>query len=63
MTRLGIPSFVWTGGRMHEGLEMALDTSAARGKRMMDFAHLAARARRFIGMKREAAQRQITAAT
>ena len=29
MRRLGIHSFVWTGGQTQEGLEMALEKSAA----------------------------------
>ncbi|MCE6959090.1 sugar phosphate isomerase/epimerase [Cereibacter sphaeroides] len=40
MRRLGIHSFVWTGGQTQEGLEMALDKSAEHGYRMIEFAYL-----------------------
>ncbi|MSU88440.1 TIM barrel protein [Rhodobacteraceae bacterium 2CG4] len=40
MRRLGIHSFVWTGGQTQEGLEMALEKSAAHGYRCIEFAYL-----------------------
>lgn len=40
MRRLGIHSFVWTGGQTQEGLEMALERSAAHGYRAIEFAYL-----------------------
>jgi D-psicose/D-tagatose/L-ribulose 3-epimerase len=40
MRRLGIHSFVWTGGQTQEGLEMALEKSAEHGYRMIEFAYL-----------------------
>lgn len=40
MRRLGIHSFVWTGGQTQEGLEMALQKSAQHGYRMIEFAYL-----------------------
>lgn len=40
MRRLGIHSFVWTGGQTQDGLEMALDKSAEHGYRMIEFAYL-----------------------
>ncbi len=40
MGRLGIHSFVWTGGQTQEGLEMALTKSAEHGYRTIEFAYL-----------------------
>lgn len=40
MRRLGIHSFVWTGGQTQEGLEMALEKSAEHGYRTIEFAYL-----------------------
>jgi D-psicose/D-tagatose/L-ribulose 3-epimerase len=40
MRRLGIHSFVWTGGQTQDGLEMALEKSARHGYRMIEFAYL-----------------------
>jgi D-psicose/D-tagatose/L-ribulose 3-epimerase len=40
MRRLGIHSFVWTGGQSQEGLEMALNKSAEHGYRTIEFAYL-----------------------
>lgn len=40
MRRLGIHSFVWTGGQTQDGLEMALQKSAEHGYRMIEFAYL-----------------------
>ena len=40
MRRLGIHSFVWTGGQTQEGLEMALRKSAEHGYRTIEFAYL-----------------------
>jgi D-psicose/D-tagatose/L-ribulose 3-epimerase len=40
MRRLGIHSFVWTGGQTQDGLEMALHKSAEHGYRMIEFAYL-----------------------
>jgi D-psicose/D-tagatose/L-ribulose 3-epimerase len=40
MRRLGIHSFVWTGGQSQEGLEMALRKSAEHGYRTIEFAYL-----------------------
>ena len=40
MRRLGIHSFVWTGGQTQEGLEMALERSAEHGYRCIEFAYL-----------------------
>ena len=40
MRRLGIHSFVWTGGQTQAGLEMALEKSAACGYRTIEFAYL-----------------------
>jgi D-psicose/D-tagatose/L-ribulose 3-epimerase len=40
MRRLGIHSFVWTGGQTQEGLETALEKSAEHGYRMIEFAYL-----------------------
>jgi D-psicose/D-tagatose/L-ribulose 3-epimerase len=40
MRRLGIHSFVWTGGQTQDGLEMALEKSAACGYRTIEFAYL-----------------------
>jgi D-psicose/D-tagatose/L-ribulose 3-epimerase len=40
MRRLGIHSFVWTGGQTQDGLEMALRKSAAHGYRTIEFAYL-----------------------
>lgn len=38
--RLGIHSFVWTGGQSQDGLEMALRKSAEHGYRTIEFAYL-----------------------
>ncbi|MCB1498743.1 MAG: sugar phosphate isomerase/epimerase [Bauldia sp.] len=40
MRRLGIHSFVWTGGQTQEGLEMALRKTAEHGYRTIEFAYL-----------------------
>jgi D-psicose/D-tagatose/L-ribulose 3-epimerase len=40
MRRLGIHSFVWTGGQTQDGLEMALRKSAEHGYRSIEFAYL-----------------------
>lgn len=40
MRRLGIHSFVWTGGQTQQSLEMALHKSAEHGYRMIEFAYL-----------------------
>ena len=40
MRRLGIHSFVWTGGQTQEGLELALEQTAAHGYRTIEFAYL-----------------------
>ena len=40
MGRLGIHSFVWTGGETQEGLETALDRSAECDYRLIEFAYL-----------------------
>ncbi|MBX3567180.1 MAG: sugar phosphate isomerase/epimerase [Rhizobiaceae bacterium] len=40
MRKLGIHSFVWTGGQTQEGLEEALEKSAAAGYRLIEFAYL-----------------------
>jgi len=40
MRRLGIHSFVWTGGQTQDGLEMALEKSAEHGYRCIEFAYL-----------------------
>ncbi|MCB1357570.1 MAG: sugar phosphate isomerase/epimerase [Maritimibacter sp.] len=40
MRRLGIHSFVWTGGQTQDGLEMALEKSAEHGYRTIEFAYL-----------------------
>ena len=40
MRRLGIHSFVWTGGQTQDGLEMALEKSAEHGYRIIEFAYL-----------------------
>ncbi len=40
MRRLGIHSFVWTGGQIQDGLEMALRRTAEHGYRRMEFAYL-----------------------
>lgn len=40
MRRLGIHSFVWTGGQSQDGLEMALRKSAEHGYRTIEFAYL-----------------------
>jgi D-psicose/D-tagatose/L-ribulose 3-epimerase len=40
MRRLGIHSFVWTGGQTQAGLEMAVEKSAACGYRTIEFAYL-----------------------
>lgn len=40
MRRLGIHSFVWTGGQTQEGLEHALRKSAEHGYRTIEFAYL-----------------------
>jgi D-psicose/D-tagatose/L-ribulose 3-epimerase len=40
MNRLGIHSFVWTGGQTQAGLEAALEKSAAAGFRLIEFAYL-----------------------
>ncbi|WP_151719481.1 sugar phosphate isomerase/epimerase family protein [Gemmobacter serpentinus] len=40
MRRLGIHSFVWTGGQTQEGLEMALEKTAEHGYRTIEFAYL-----------------------
>ena len=40
MRRLGIHSFVWTGGQTQEGLENALRKSAEHGYRTIEFAYL-----------------------
>lgn len=40
MRRLGIHSFVWTGGQTQSGLEMALRKSAEHGFRTIEFAYL-----------------------
>jgi hypothetical protein len=38
--RLGIHSFVWTGGQSQDGLEVALRKSAEHGYRTIEFAYL-----------------------
>jgi D-psicose/D-tagatose/L-ribulose 3-epimerase len=38
--RLGIHSFVWTGGQTQEGLERALEKTAEHGYRTIEFAYL-----------------------
>ena len=40
MGRLGIHSFVWTGGQTQQGLELALEQTAAHGYRTIEFAYL-----------------------
>src|SRR5829696_7437265 len=40
MRRLGIHSFVWTGGGSQHELEEAMDKSAACGYRLIEFAYL-----------------------
>ncbi|MDH2327119.1 sugar phosphate isomerase/epimerase [Cereibacter sp. SYSU M97828] len=40
MGKLGIHSFVWTGGQTQEGLEMALEKTAEHGYRTIEFAYL-----------------------
>ena len=40
MGRLGIHSFVWTGGQTQQGLEQALEKSAEHGYRTIEFAYL-----------------------
>ena len=40
MRLLGIHSFVWTDGQTQDGLEMALEKSAAHGYRAIEFAYL-----------------------
>ncbi|NHF72347.1 sugar phosphate isomerase/epimerase family protein [Paracoccus xiamenensis] len=40
MGRLGIHSFVWTGGQTQDGLERALEKSAEHGYRTIEFAYL-----------------------
>ncbi len=40
MKRLGIHSFVWTGGQTQAGLEEAMEKSAACGYRLIEFAYL-----------------------
>ena len=40
MNRLGIHSFVWTGGATQEGLERAMEDSAACGLRLIELAYL-----------------------
>lgn len=40
MKRLGIHSFVWTGGQTQEGLELALEKSAEHGYKTIEFAYL-----------------------
>lgn len=40
MRRLGIHSFVWTGGQTQQGLEMALEKTAEHGYRAIEFAYL-----------------------
>lgn len=40
MKRLGIYSFVWTGGQTQAGLEMALEKSTEHGFRCIEFAYL-----------------------
>jgi D-psicose/D-tagatose/L-ribulose 3-epimerase len=40
INRLGIHSFVWTGGQTQEGLETALEKSAEHGYRTIEFAYL-----------------------
>ena len=40
MRRLGIHSFVWTGGQTQAGLEMAIEKSAACGYQTIEFAYL-----------------------
>lgn len=40
MRRLGIHSFVWTGGQSQAGLEEAVEASAAAGFRLIEFAYL-----------------------
>ena len=40
MRRLGIHSFVWTGGQTQDGLEMALHKSAEHGYQTIEFAYL-----------------------
>lgn len=40
MRRLGIHSFVWTGGQTQAGLEMALEKSAEHGYKAIEFAYL-----------------------
>ena len=41
MNRLGIHSFVWTSGATQQGLEQAMDDSAACGYRLIELAYLA----------------------
>jgi D-psicose/D-tagatose/L-ribulose 3-epimerase len=40
MRRLGIHSFVWTGGQTQDGLETALEKTAEHGYRTIEFAYL-----------------------
>jgi D-psicose/D-tagatose/L-ribulose 3-epimerase len=40
MRRLGIHSFVWTGGQTQDGLEMALRKTAEHGYGTIEFAYL-----------------------
>lgn len=40
MRRLGIHSFVWTGGQTQDGLELALEKTAEHGYRTIEFAYL-----------------------
>ncbi|NVK35068.1 MAG: sugar phosphate isomerase/epimerase [Rhodobacteraceae bacterium] len=40
MRRIGIHSFVWTGGQTQEGLELALEKSAEHGYLCIEFAYL-----------------------
>ncbi len=40
MKRLGIHSFVWTGGGTQDELERALDRSAECGYKLIEFAYL-----------------------
>lgn len=60
MGRLGIHSFVWTGGQTQEGLEMALEKSAAHGFRTIEFAYLRPRLFDLDRLARRAAALDLT---
>ena len=60
MKRLGIHSFVWTGGATQEGLEEAMENSAACGFRLIELAYLRPEKFDLDRLARRARSRRVT---